>query len=90
MDTKTSLIKTDTLASGLPSHLQRMVMENGGMRIHPVCKSGDLESRNTCGVLRYPEDRQPLTDALVNRGQVCPTTRVEFLARLLAEGVLLA
>ncbi|MFS2152450.1 hypothetical protein [Rhizobium sp. Rhizsp42] len=48
------------LASGLPSHLQRIVMENGGMRIHPICKSGDLASRNIFGVLRYPEDAQPL------------------------------
>ncbi|MFS2041717.1 hypothetical protein [Agrobacterium tumefaciens] len=48
------------LASGLPSHLQRMVMENGGMRIHPICKSGHLESRSNCGVLRYPEDLEPL------------------------------
>ncbi|MBP2449760.1 hypothetical protein [Rhizobium leguminosarum] len=48
------------LASGLPSHLQRMVMERDGMRIHPVCKSGTVESRNTCGVIRYPEDGLPL------------------------------
>ncbi|MEH2683376.1 hypothetical protein GFM11_35170 [Rhizobium leguminosarum bv. viciae] len=48
------------LASGLPSHLQRMVMEPGGMRILPICKSGTVESRNTCGVVRYPEDGFPL------------------------------
>ncbi|WP_165504609.1 hypothetical protein [Rhizobium leguminosarum] len=48
------------LASGLPSHLQRMVMEHGGMRIHPICKSGTVGSRNSCGVLRYPEDGHSL------------------------------
>ncbi len=48
------------LASGLPSHLQRMVMEHGGMLIHPICKSGTLEVRNSCGVLRYAEDADSL------------------------------
>lgn len=48
------------MAAGFPSHRQHMLMEKGGLRLQPVCKSGTVESRSTTGVIRYPEDGEPL------------------------------
>lgn len=48
------------MAAGFPSHRQQMLMEKDGLRLQPVCKSGAVESRSTSGVIRYPEDGEPL------------------------------
>lgn len=50
----------EALAAGFPSHRQRMLMEADGMHIVPVCKSGQIVSRDACGVMRYPIDGEPL------------------------------
>lgn len=48
------------MAAGFPSHRQQMLMEKDGLRLQPVCKTGNLESRSASGVIRYPEDGEPL------------------------------
>jgi hypothetical protein len=89
-------VNDQALCAGFPSNLQQVLMENNGLRLIPICKSGTVASRSSrsTGTVTYKDDSQRLDGMSggaifvfrANRASKTEATFVGFLDGVIQRG----